>query len=398
MSTEEKEELLVLQDVQEMAVKIFAPNGTDKIVQAIREKVMNVVSDTSTAKGRSEIASRAQKVRKSKVVIENAKKDLTRDLKAQTKAIDAEGKIAKDALDKIIEEVMEPLQAWRDAEAERVVKLKERLNNLSIPIELTQYSATSAEIKASIDKIISVKIDDTWQELKDQAISLKEESYNKLLDLFADADSREKQQAELERLKKEEAERKQKEREEQIAKDAAAKAEAARVKAEADKKAAIAREEATKKQAAIDAEAAEAREKQGIEGAKNRLKAAQAKAAEDQKKAEAKVEADKKQALIDAEEQRQFDLFNAEEDKKAALKKAEDDANAAIEAERLRVANEQAATDKKAAKKAANTKHQGTINNAALKDLIKLGIEEEKAKEIIRAIARNLIANITINY
>jgi hypothetical protein len=46
----------------------------------------------------------------------------------------------------------------------------------------------------------------------------------------------------------------------------------------------------------------------------------------------------------------------------------------------------------------ANVEHVRSVNNAALSDLIELGLTENNAKVVVKAIAKKLISNITINY
>jgi len=81
-------EVAVLENMN--AVEVFVAGGTDKILQAIRDEVINDIPDVSTAKGRTEIASRAHKVAKSKVAIDKLGKDLADDLNAKLKPINAE--------------------------------------------------------------------------------------------------------------------------------------------------------------------------------------------------------------------------------------------------------------------------------------------------------------------
>lgn len=367
------EELIVLKDVT--SLEVFSPGGTDKLIQIIRKKVMNIVPDVSTAKGRSEIASRAQKIRSSKVVVENARKAVKKDAKDIVDAIDAEGKIAREALDKMIIEVMEPLQTWRDNEAGRIVDLKERLNKFTYTFELFLHQDIQS-IKGYIRWANEEEIDDSWQEFKEQAAAAKpifiEALTTQLNKMIKEAEA----EAELERLQKAEAERKQKEREEKIALDAAAAAEAETKAIAAKAKADAKKAEEDAAQAAAEAEVA-------------RL------SAEAEKQAVIKRAEKDKSAAIEHEKQQKSEYVKREEE---ARKQAEADKKAAIEAERKKVADIKEAEEKAAAKKAANKKHRKAVNEAALKSFIDIGIGEETAKKVINAIHGNKINHITINY
>jgi|GEM_PF-903477 len=94
-----------------------------------------------------------------------------------------------------------------------------------------------------------------------------------------------------------------------------------------------------------------------------------------------KAKADKEQAAIDAEQ--------------ARLESIEAERLAGIERQRLA----QKAIDDEAAARAANTEHLKKINNEALDSLLKITtLPVEQLKIIIRAIAKNEISHIKINY
>lgn len=337
-------ELAVLENLN--AVEVFVAGGTDKLLQAIRDEVINDIPDTTTVKGRTEIASRAYKVAKSSVAIDKLGKELADKLNAQLKPINTERKKSKDTLAALKNEVREPLTIWEDAEKERVEKLKARLAILDFSIDVFE-SLSIESVKATLDSAKITPIDDTWQEFKGDAEIAKPIFIERLTDHLNELKVKESDRLKLVQLQKEEAERKQKEREAQIAKDAAAEAEARAA-------AAIAREEEAKKQAARDVEAAKARENQ----------------------AAIKAEYDKKQAVINA-----------------GIAK-----DIAIEKERKRITDEQEAIEKAAEKKAANKEHRKIINLSAMEGFNKKGIDEEMAKKIITAIAKGQIPFITINY
>lgn len=358
------EELAVLKDIN--AVEVFVAGGTDKLLQAIRDEVINIVPDLTTAKGRKEIASRAANVGKSKVFIIKKADVLKAELKAQLKPITLETTKVTNTLDALRKEVRLPLTQWEDEEAARVNDLKAKL--YALEFNLNFYGGFSiSDLSSHLEQYKDITLNkETFGEFLTEAEIAKPIFIEKLSAHLAEMVKAEEEAAELERLQKAEADRKQKEREEQIAKDAAAKAEAAQAKAEADKKAAEEQARANKIHADAAIKEAEAREKKGIEDAKARLKAAEDKAIEDQKAAEIKAEADKE---------------------------------AAIEYERKRVAAELVAAEKEAKKKAANKEHRKIINLAALAGLNLLpGVDEDLAKSIITAIAKGKIKNITINY
>jgi len=151
------------------------------------------------------------------------------------------------------------------------------------------------------------------------------------------------------------------------------KAQAEKEKAEYEAKL---KADAIKEQAAqaerdrINAEAREAQQKQSILDSLQR-----------ERDLAAQAESDKKQAAIDAEQ--------------ARLKSIEDERLAGIERQRLA----QKAIDDEAAARAANIEHLKKINNEALDSLLKVTtLPAEQLKMIIRAVAKNEISHIKINY
>jgi len=141
-----------------------------------------------------------------------------------------------------------------------------------------------------------------------------------------------------------------------------------------------------------------------------------AKAVEDEKKKAdelwAKEKAEAEQKIIDAKAAVELERLKAKEaaekaetDKleaiKAAEQKAADNAKA-VERERQAAADKEkaevAAVAAAASKKAANKKHQATINNGILSKLEAIGVDNETAKKLITAIVKKEIANLSINY
>jgi hypothetical protein len=236
------------------AVEVFKTGGTDEIINKIKQQALSFVTDTTTAKGRKEIASIAARVASSKVALDKAGKELVAGIKEQSKAIDAERKKMRDELDALKIEVRKPLTDWEEAE--------------------------KAKLEAEQEK---KRLE---EEAKQRAIF--EEQEKKRLEL-------ERREAELKakedeaRRKEEEAKRaqEQKERESQIAKQAELKAkreaEEAIQKAEQEKlRAQVEKEEAEKRAEEEKKKAVEEEKKRQAEE-QERIKAEQLRREEDKK-------------------------------------------------------------------------------------------------------------------
>lgn len=233
----------------------------------------------------------------------------------------------------------------KEREENRKSELRERIEAIQNITESVSL-LTSVDVKKAIDSLQNEKCI-CFDEYSDIAIKAKKESLESLNFLLVKKEKEESDAIEFEKLKKEQAEREQKEHDERIASEA-------------------------KKEA--EAEAAKA--KQAEELAK--LKA------EESEKARVESEKQAKLAAIEAE--------------KAAKVRAEEAAKAAKQAE----INRQEAIKKKEAeelaKREANKKHIGKIRGETKNDLIGLGIDEEKAKDIVLAISNGKIKNVSIKY
>ena len=77
---------------------------------------------------------------------------------------------------------------------------------------------------------------------------------------------------------------------------------------------------------------------------------------------------------------------------------AEAAARAAAESERKRIADEQKARDAEEARRMADREHMGRINRSIHASMVAIGVEPDKAKDLIKAIAKGEIENLSIKY
>lgn len=345
---------------QNSIVTAFATKGgINEIFESVAAEVRKEVPDVTTKKGRDAIGSLAMKVSKSKKIIEDAGKALVAEQKAQIKLIDDDRISVVKMFDALRDEVLAPRDAWENAEKDRVAKHEEFVNQINSYEQICINSDyTSSQVDGAIKRLESVVIDESLQEFQDKAKLAKYEQLDKLKLLKSDLEENEKQQAEIEKQRIAEQERLQREHEERIAKQAA---ENARIEAE---------RKAQDELAKVEREKQEAIER------------------------EAKLKLEAEQAII--REQK------AKEAAEKAAKQAEIDKQNAIEAERLRIQQQQEAEAAHAAKleaqRKANIEHMRQINNDILSSIIKTGITEDQAKDIIKLIAKNEVPHVSIKY
>lgn len=353
---------------QETAMEVYSkPGGLDPWLEKIRAEVTGHVPDLKTKKGRDAIASRAHKVGKAKVALDDIGKELVAELKEVPKKIDAERKRMRDLLDALKEEIRGPLTAWEQAEDDRVQRHKDAIEGI---VSLAVDSGESVDsIRAAIAAAEVVAIGPEWEEFEPEAARTKDKVLSGLRDRLVAREKYDAEQAELARLRASEAAREQKEREERIAREAAEQAQReADARAQAEREAVIRREQ----------EAKEAAERRELE---LKLQAEQA------EKAAAQAKADK----IAAEQR-------AEHDRIAGIEREKQAAEAGRLAEIKRQADAKAAEEAEAARREADKAHKGKVNRAALAAFVQGGMTEECAKLAVTLIAKGGVPAVKISY
>ena len=347
-----------LESDSERALAAFQNKGRlDPLIEQVRREVEGFVSDVTTDKGRKEIASMAFKVAKSRTAIEKVGAEVAARAKELPKLIDAERKRIKEALQKIQDDVRQPLTEWEALESEKEANFKQIIQTIKDNvIEFSNEQVDYLLIDAYHNELSCQNPD--MQNYQDEYDGVKELALSKLggfsLKIKADL----AQKAELEKLRAE----------------AAARAEADRI-------------------AQIEKNAAERAEREARERA-------------DQEIIKLQLEAEKaKREAVEAK-QREIDLAQkAEMEAKAKAAQAEKDKQDAVNQEIERQKREQEAKAKELRdqeallkKQQENIRHQKTINNSALADLVKFGLDEAQGKLLIAAIQKGEISHISIKY
>lgn len=393
--------------------------------------------DISTARGRNEIASKAQKIRVAKADFKRLGDRLKEDAIKTQRNVNAELKVLEERMNALVAHVRAPLDEFEAREKNRIAAHEAALAELESSGNVADGAASSA-IDAMILAFANLHVGRAWDEFEARAGRARKITHALLRDARSTAIEREHAEEEAARAAAEEAERRRlaeieerRVREERIAAEAAERA-----KTEAEERAAReAREAEERAQAALAAAEAERarqieeaaqRHKEAEERAKAELRT-QALAAEQERMAGLKREREAAEALLRAERQKEeseraaaerermikererLASEQAENQRKQAAEKAEREKAVAIQAERYRIADEAAAQKAADDKRAANKAHRAKINNKILADLIKaindnqggeLSMEktEDVAKAIVVALAKGEIDFVKVMY
>jgi hypothetical protein len=321
---------------------LFTPGAiTDAQLAAGRQWYLTEAKkyDISTEPKRTELKRFARPLQKLRTGIEARAKELTGATKRKIAAIDAEKRRLVQIVGGIEDEVLRPLTEWESNEDARI---EERNNALKAITEGPGYGATET-VSELQDRLawLESQLRRDWQEFAvpaQHAINEETARVEKLIEL---AETREREQSELARLRVESAARAERDRLDLVAKEA-------REQAEREAKAAV-------------------------------------------------EYAEQKRLAAEQETKRQAEL--AEQRAIEAAAQAKRDQEQAIENERMRVAVEAKQEREAAEARAADDDHRCMVNKEAIDAIAKhLSVEWDLANTIVSAIAAGLIPHITITY
>ena len=362
--------------------ELFVMNGLDAFINKVKKEVSDAPKDISTEKGRKAIISLSVKVRDAKKEVERLGKTAVEDLRAIVNAVTKERLRGEEELQKLQDEIRQPVTDWENAEEERIAGHEETISYFNECGEIAATTWQNIELSKFDEfkqKILDANVE-SMQEFVYRAKQVGADAIVKIEDAKLKRTAYDAEQAELARLRVEQAAREQKEREDKIAADAAEKA-----RLEAERLAKIAAD--AKERERIDAERAAQRE---IERQEREKQEAVARAE--------KAEADRIYAENTAKLNAELAAGAAERGRVEAAAKAEREKQEAVDAEKKRQQDE---TDKIAAEtkaREADLEHKKKINNEIFSALMHIIKDDAVNKAVITAIAHGKIPHLKINY
>lgn len=343
---------------------LFKQGGCDPILKRLREELDKFEPDTSTATGRKEIASFANKFAKAKTLVDGYGKDLVADKKKEIAVVDAERKKLRDQCDEMKQEARKPLTDWENAEKERVANIEARIQEITEFREiLFIQNQTSQTVKDAIERLKAIVVNESFEEFELAATKAKAEALTVIEAHYMVLKKKEDDEAEAERAEKERLKKERDEREKRIAEEAAERA-----RVEAEEKA---------KREAEEKERKEREEKERLERERLEAQLALERAEREKKEAEERAEAEKKEAA----------------------EKAEREKREAVEAEKRRQEEEKRREAEEAKKREENKRHRSKVIGEAKADLIyNSEIDENTLEKVITAILEGKIRHLKIEF
>lgn len=196
---EKKLDLAIVDIPLDNALAIFtAPNGLDPYIERLKKEVLTIVTNPNTAKGRKEIISIANMVKKSKTYLDSVGKSVVDKLKEKPKIVDAERKRMRDTLDEFFEEVRKPVTEFEEREDARIETIQNSMNAMrAIPI-----SGKIEDLEVHLQKLKNTVIDSNFQEFIKPAEEIRTSTILAIENEIGEIRKREAEQIELEEVRK----------------------------------------------------------------------------------------------------------------------------------------------------------------------------------------------------
>ncbi len=251
---DDKKELIVIDNINPLSI-FGKENGTQQIVDKIKQAVEEEPCDISTKEGRTKMRSFARyKIGSSKSALKNMSSKLTEDWRRKTKLVTKETTRMEKEIDKIRDDFLKPLIEFEEKEKNRIEAHEKSLMEMKNILDIDVFDErNSKDLSDDIRKLDSIFDSRVWEEFYNRAALIYEETKKELELKISRRIKYEEEQKELEKLRIEKAEREAKEERERIAREAAERA-----RKEAEDKAKIevekAKKEAEKREAMVKAE------------------------------------------------------------------------------------------------------------------------------------------------
>jgi hypothetical protein len=340
--------------------------GEDSLLNRFKEadkKARAEVPDVTTEEGRKHIKEMARKVSASNKALDTPMRDYLRILKTQPKVLEKNARESKARFDDLRADILKPLTEAQASQDAVIAWLDD------VPANCSAQDVNSETLKSFIENVNKYTDELVWPELKKKFKVAHEAALTTATVTLERITQQEEQTAKLAELEAKQAAAELAESNRKVAEEAAAKA-----RAEAEAKAERDRED-------VDRRAAESRQRE------ENARFAEQKATRDAELAREENAKAAERYKIDVENERLASL----ERQKVAIEQAR-------QAEVDRFAHEEAAQAQAAKDRENDKAHKISINRAALVDLIAVGVDEDVAKTVIRAIGRKEIRNISIQY
>lgn len=359
----------------------------DALFAFIEAEVEAFEPDVTTAKGRDAIKALAFKITRTKTAVESARLRLTEEWREKIKAVNAGGTPIKEKLEALAKSARAPLTAWEEAEEKREAECKAALERLR-QAAIVPIDATADSLRARITEVEAEPMaEDHWLGMLTLAETAKATALEALTAALALVEQKERDAAELTRLREEAAER------ERLDAERREREEWERSEQERQAREAKEAQELEERRARQAEEAEEAAER---EAERTRLATEQAATAAAETARQEEAQRAEQQA---AEQQRAHEAeLRAANERAAEIERQAEQQRLAREVEDQRRADaEKAAADERARLEADQARRR-QVKADAKDAIISCGADEETAKKIVLAILAGEIPRVILDF
>lgn len=163
-------DLFLLPPVTELRIAFGSRERIDEVIATVRARAVAHEPDLTTAKGRTEVASVAYQVTRSKTALLDVGKEIAAELRQAVKDVGAECEYIRDVLDTLRDQVRAPLTEWESVEQTRKDAITARIE------AMTDHPAMKVpdDLRARIAAVEAVDLDETFQEFIGEAALAKD--------------------------------------------------------------------------------------------------------------------------------------------------------------------------------------------------------------------------------
>ena len=198
--TQEAKELVEIPTTMK-AADFQNPAFYDEVRDAIKGVIEQAGTfDPENPEDRDRAKSLAYKISRSKTALEDIRKRITADWRSKIEGINSTGKKFVEMLDGFRDEVKGPVVEWEKKQAEREAEFKARIERFRSAATVA-IDTTAADIRARLESIKSIAVDDTWGEFAVPAREAQQTAIGQLENYLGIAEQREKEAAELAELR-----------------------------------------------------------------------------------------------------------------------------------------------------------------------------------------------------
>ena len=166
---------------------IFVGGTMPSFLDEIERRVLEVETDVTTPKGRAGIKSLAHRVSRTKIMLDDAGKDLTEQQRRTIDAVNADRRVCRDRLDALRDRVRKPLVEFEERETRRVEAHQRAIAAIESLAEIDPKAESALDVINERRELLIAPTQHEWEEFAQRAAQTREYVLTRLLQLHRQA-------------------------------------------------------------------------------------------------------------------------------------------------------------------------------------------------------------------